>query len=188
MIETERLILRQWVDSDLAPFTEMCADKDVMRYFPHTLDEEQCQKMFARIHALIAKRGWGFWAVETKSENQFIGFVGLHTPNEALPFAPCVEIGWRLAKAHWRQGFATEAARASLKHAFEQLKLDEIVSFTATSNIPSQAVMQTIGMQNSQQNFFHPDIANGHPLQEHVLYKINKHAWQKITNKGFQYV
>jgi RimJ/RimL family protein N-acetyltransferase len=112
------------------------------------------------------------WAVEIKSEDPFIGFVGLHIPEPALPFGPCIEIGWRLAARYWGNGFATEAALAALGIAFEVLQLKEVVSFTSILNQRSQAVMQRIGMIHSGEFFEHPTIAVGDPLRTHALYRI----------------
>ena len=179
MLKTERLVLRQWTSDDLTPFSDLCGDVDVMEYFPKPLSEEESQKLGHRIQALIDERGWGFWAVEISEQNQFIGFVGLHTPSENLPFSPCVEIGWRIAKPYWNQGYVTEAAIASLGYAFETLGLDEVVSFTTVTNLRSQAVMKKIGMSNSGENFMHPDIPITHPLCEHVLYKISRQEWER---------
>lgn len=126
--ETERLILRQWLPSDRAPFAELNADPEVMRYFPATLSREESDALADRAQAMIERHGWGFWAVEQKEDGDFIGFVGLNIPAVDLPFNPCVEVGWRLAQASWGQGYATEAARACLQVGFQQLYLAEIVS------------------------------------------------------------
>ena len=89
----------------------------------------------------FAMRGWGLWAVEVIDGAPFVGFVGLNVPGFETVFTPCVEIGWRLAREHWGKGYASEAARAALQHGFEDVGLDEILSWTATTNLPSQAVM-----------------------------------------------
>lgn len=179
MLKTERLLLRQWTENDFLPFAEMCSDEDVMEYFPKPQTKEESYEMGRRILSLISERGWGFWAVEIPNQHKFIGFVGLHTPTNKMPFSPCVEIGWRLSKQHWGKGYATEAAKEALKFAFNTLNLNEVVSFTTQANNRSKAVMQKIGMQDSKQNFMHPDIEVAHPQCEHVLYKISKPEWQK---------
>ena len=171
MIKTERLILRQWEDEDFYPFSEMCRDKDVMAFFPKLLTVEESYSMGRKIQSLIAERGWGFWAVEIPGESKFAGFVGLHIPKDTMPFSPCVEVGWRLAKRYWGVGYATEAANASLHYAFTQLGLSEVVSFTTVNNTRSQEVMNRIGMSYAGR-FEHPDIEPEDPLCEHVLYKI----------------
>ena len=179
MITTKRLLLRQWQPSDFPLFAELCADPDVMQFFPSTLSEVESMAFAQRVHGLIAERGWGLWAVEVPGVSDFIGCVGLHVPKVYLPFSPCVEIGWRLAKTDWGKGYACEAAKAALDYAFTELQLDEVLSFTSVTNLPSQAVMKRIGMTNTHRNFMHPDIEAGHPLCEHVLYRLDRSEWAR---------
>lgn len=155
--ESERLRLRQWQESDLAPFAALNADPRVMEFFPEPLPRQASDEMAWRIHSLIEQRGWGFWAVEVKGGAPFIGFVGLHVPGAALPFSPCVEIGWRLAFSHWGHGYASEAAHCALQVAFLRLSLLEVVAFTAVGNRRSRRVMERIGMQYSG-GFEHPGV------------------------------
>lgn len=169
--ETPRLRLRQWRSQDFASFAAMNADPNVMEYFPAPLTQQESDAMAQRCQTLIAERGWGLWAVET-SNTPFIGFVGLHVPASELPCSPCVEIGWRLAHAHWGKGYATEAAQGALNVGFAQLNLQQIVSFTSIHNGRSQAVMQRIGMTRDTETFLHPNVTDGHWLQEHCLYRI----------------
>lgn len=176
--ETERLRLRQWIASDREPFARLSADPQVMEFFPNILDRAASDAMVERLEALILDRGWGLWAVELKADKQFIGYVGLHVPKSDLPCSPCVEIGWRLALPHWGKGYATEAARAVLKVGFERLNLPEIVSFTATINRKSRAVMERLGMNLDAETFEHPIVPAGHILREHVLYRLSREEWQ----------
>ena len=170
-LETERLKLRAWQESDLQPFAELNADKDVMLYFPSVLTREQSDNLADKFQHLILDHGWGFWAVELKATGQFIGFTGLNIQPEQFIFSPCVEIGWRFAKQYWHQGYATEAAKACLKFAFETLQLKEVVSFTAVHNTASEHVMQRLGMQ-AMFEFNHPALTQESPLSRHILYKI----------------
>jgi RimJ/RimL family protein N-acetyltransferase len=172
--ETERLRLRQWIESDREPFALLNADPRVMEFLPSILDRAASDAMIDRLQTKIADRGWGFWAVELKQDKQFIGFVGLEIPRADLPFSPCVEIGWRLAFEYWGKGYATEAAQAALKVVFEQLELSEIVSFTALSNHRSSAVMERLGMNREAETFEHPSLPIGHPLREHCLYRLSR--------------
>lgn len=180
-IDTPRLRMRQWRAADRAPFAALNADPRVMEHFPSTLDRAASDAIAERCETLIAERGWGFWAVERRDSGDFIGFVGLNVPTAALPFAPCVEIGWRLAHAAWGQGLASEAARAALTTGFETLGLAEIVSFTALSNRRSQAVMERLGMRRTSEDFDHPVLPEGHPLRRHCLYRLNADAWRAAT-------
>lgn len=171
MIETERLVLRQWRDEDRAPFAALNADPDVMEFFPATLDRAQSDAMVDRMSAGIEQRGWGLWAVDRDGE--LLGFTGLAVPGFETPFLPAVEIGWRFARSAWGHGYATEAARAAVAHAFDVLELDGLVSFTAQQNLRSRAVMERLGMTHvPADDFDHPALAEGHPLRRHVLYRL----------------
>jgi RimJ/RimL family protein N-acetyltransferase len=175
--DTPRLRLRQWQASDRTPFAALSADPEVMRFFAAPLDRSASDAMADQIEQVIAQRGWGFWAVELRAQATFIGCVGLWIPTASIPAAPCVEVGWRLARPYWSNGYASEAARAALKIGFEQLALPEIVSFTACINLRSQAVMERIGMQRTEEYFDHPNLPQGHALRPHVLYRLPRATW-----------
>lgn len=176
-LETQRLILRQWKDEDYPAFAALNADTSVMEFFPKVLSTPESDAMATRIRGQIQERGWGLWALELTENGQFIGFTGLHVPHALLPFSPCVEVGWRLAKEYWGQGYAPEAAGEALRYAFVNLELTEVVSFATLKNHRSQAVMRKIGMRNTNCNFNHPDIDSASPLSEHVLFKIGRSEW-----------
>lgn len=169
-ISTPRLILRQWQDADTIPFIQMCADDDVMRYFYKKLNAEEATAFMQRLKDDIETRGWGLFAVKLKSTGDFIGFIGLHVHPSEFDMADAPEIGWRLLPQYWHQGYATEGAKAVLKHAFRNLRLDKVISFTALQNIPSQRVMQKIGLDKVRE-FDHPLIPASHELCPHVLYE-----------------
>jgi RimJ/RimL family protein N-acetyltransferase len=176
--DTQRLRLRQWIEADREPFfARLNHDPRVMEFLPNLLERAASDAMVDRLHAIITERGWGLWAVESKADRQFIGFVGLHIPKVDLPFSPCVEIGWRLAFESWGKGYATEAAREVLKVGFDRLGLPEIVSFTATINRRSRAVMERLGMEPEAETFEHPSLPVGHPLREHDLYRLSREKW-----------
>jgi RimJ/RimL family protein N-acetyltransferase len=170
VLRTERLTLRPWTDADRVPFAAMGQDPEVMRYFPWLLDRAASDAFVDRCMQRFADQGWGLWVVDAGG---FRGFTGLNPAPPALPFAPAVEVGWRLARDAWGQGFATEAARAAVSYGFDALGLDEIVSFTATINTPSLAVMQRLGMtRDPAEDFDHPAVPVGHPVRRHVLYRL----------------
>ena len=179
-LNTLRLTLRQWIMSDWSVFARLNADPVVMKYFPAILTETESHAMADKIYALIEERGWGLWAVEKKDNNQFIGFVGLHETLHELPFSPCVEIGWRLAREYWGLGYATEAAKCALDYAFTQLDLREIVSFTSVLNQPSINVMQRLGMKNTGHYFSHPKLPADSRLQKHCLYRLLREEWLAV--------
>lgn len=175
MPETRRLLLRRWRDSDREPFAALNSDPRVMQYFPAVPSRAESGRLVDRIEAHFEKHGFGLFAAELLSERAFIGFVGLSIPDFEAPFTPCVEIGWRLAAAYWNQGLATEAAQSVLKHGFDSLHLDEIVSFTTVANAPSRRVMEKIGMTRAtEDDFDHPKLPEGHPLRRHVLYRVSR--------------
>jgi RimJ/RimL family protein N-acetyltransferase len=173
-IATPRLRLRQWRDSDLVPFAALNADPRVMEFFPATQSRAESDAFAERIRAGIAERGFGFWAVEAPGVSPFIGFVGLQVTPPHIPVSPGVEIGWRLAAEHWGKGYASEGARAALDAGFGRLGLHEIVSFTATGNHRSRAVMERIGMRFAGETFEHPSIPAGSPLRTHVVYRVSR--------------
>lgn len=176
--ETPRLRLRQWRTSDRLPFYQLNADPETMAFFPNPLSQSESNALALRCETLIDENGWGFWAVEIPEQAPFIGFVGLHRPSADLPFKPCVEIGWRLSKAFWGNGYATEAAQGALKIGFQQLQCNEIVSFTSLLNVRSQAVMERLQMIRDPKTFLHPSLPPYHPLQEHCLYRLSNQQWQ----------
>jgi RimJ/RimL family protein N-acetyltransferase len=185
ILETDRLLLRQWQPADREPFAKLNADPRVMEFFPNMLSREASGAFADRIQALIEHQGWDLWAVEIKNTHQFIGYVGLHIPTYELPFNPCVEVGWRLAYEFWGKGYAPEAALMALKFGFESLNLAEIVSFTALSNVRSQRVMEKIGMQRSPETFQHPNVPTESTLREHCLYRLSRSDWlQQIADKS----
>ena len=173
MIKSDRLLLRRWQPSDYEPFAALNADSEVMRYFPMMLSRAESDEMINRIEAHHEAHGFGFWAVELQPSGEFMGMIGLSIPNFRSHFTPTVEIGWRLAQEFWGHGYATEGAKACLDYGFERLQLSEIVSFTATVNHRSMAVMKRLGMTTDEaENFDHPNLPLGHVLQPHVLYRI----------------
>jgi RimJ/RimL family protein N-acetyltransferase len=173
MIETERLILRQWRGADREPFARITADPRVMEFFPAVLTREQSDALVGRCEAHYREHGFTFFAAELIETGEFVGFIGLaRTPFEAH-FTPCVEIGWRLAFERWNRGLATEGARAALRYGFEQLNLAEIVALTAPANVRSRRVMEKLCMKRDPaDDFDHPRVPEGHPLRRHVLYRI----------------
>lgn len=173
-LETNRLILREWIDSDIPVFIKMGKDPRVMEFFPDLWDEEKslgCVKFF-RQH--FAENNFGFFAVELKETGEFIGFVGIEKVDFESHFTPAIEIGWRLDSQHFGKGYATEAAKEVLRFAFDDLQLKEIVAFTALQNLPSQNVMKKIGMiRDLAGDFLHPKLHKDHKFARHVLFRIS---------------
>ena len=179
MLETERLILRRFREGDRDAFAAMNADPAVMEHFPATLSREQSDALIDRTEDMWRRDGFSFAAMERRSDGSFLGMAGIARVDFDAPFCPNVEIGWRLPISYWGRGYASEAARAWLRHGFDELGLDEIVSFTATKNLRSQAVMQRIGMHHDpERDFEHPELPSGHRLRRHVLYALRRDAWR----------
>ncbi len=173
-ILTERLRLRRWVAADREPFAALNADPLVMAHFLAPLSRADSDGLADRIEAKCQAQGFGFWAVEVPGVTSFAGFIGISVPSFETHFTPCVEIGWRLAREHWDQGYATEGAVAALRYGFGTLRLAEIVAFTAPGNSRSRRVMEKLGMHHDPTgDFDHPLIPAGHPLRRHVLYRIH---------------
>lgn len=179
--ETERLRLRNWMDSDREPFAALNADPRVMTYFRSVYTREESDNMIDMCAEAIEKTGFSFWAAERKDSGEFIGFVGINRFNRDLPFCPCVEIGWRLAHAYWGYGFASEAAKECLRAGFMDFDIDEIVAFATLGNTRSRAVMSRIGMKDTGTVFDHPNVPVETGLQPHCLYRLAKEAWEDLA-------
>ena len=174
-LRTERLLLRTWRDADREPYAALNADPVVMEHFPAPLSRGESDAHVDRILAAFDEHGWGLWAVERADTGRLVGFTGLAVPRHPLPFLPCVEVGWRLARSAWGHGFATEAAREALRVGFDEVGLDEVMSFTAVGNTRSRAVMERLGMvHDPADDFDHPALPVGHPLRRHVLYRLRR--------------
>jgi ribosomal-protein-alanine N-acetyltransferase len=182
-LRTRRVLLRTWRDEDRVSFAALNADHEVMEHFPAVLSPAESDAFVDRVKRTMAERGWGLWAAEIIDTEAFVGFVGLNPATFEAPFTPAVEIGWRLARDYWGQGLATEAALAVLKFSFELLNLDEVVSFTSTTNLRSQRVMEKLGMShNPDDDFDHPAVPRTSPLRRHVLYRFTHSDWTRMRS------
>lgn len=144
-----------------------------MEFMPVVLDRPESDLLVDHIEKHFQRHGFGLYAAELRADHSLIGYIGLAVPSFQARFAPCVEIGWRLSAAHWGQGLATEGAREVIRHAFEDLHLSGLVSFTVPANARSRRVMEKLGMtHNPAEDFDHPNLSAGHPLLHHVLYRL----------------
>ena len=179
MIETARLILRAPTDGDRSAIAEIHGDPRVGDWLGGIQDRAASDATVDRILACIATHGFGLWAAERKADGGLVGLIGLApiAPDSPLPLAPGVEIGWRLSPDAWGQGYAVEGAAAALAWGLARLDLPEIVSFTARSNLKSQAVMRRIGLRpDPARDFDHPRLAADHPLRPHVVFCTARQA------------
>ncbi|MDQ0994272.1 RimJ/RimL family protein N-acetyltransferase [Streptomyces sp. V3I7] len=153
----------------------MNADPEVREHLGDVLTREQSDASVARFQAEFDRRGYGWWAVELQATGEFVGFAGLDQVDDGTPFTG-VEIGWRLTRSAWGQGYATEAARTVLAHGFDRLGLPEILAVTTAANLRSQAVMRRIGMtRDPAGDFDDPAVPEG-PLHPNVLFRITRGA------------
>lgn len=170
--ETERLKFRDWQESDLPHFQTMNSDFDVRRYFPDVMSSARSEIAFYIMQSEIIQHELGLFAVSLKQTDEFIGFIGVQhlipTKHFNLPFMPCYEIGWRLRKKFWNQGFATEGARGVLHYA-QQKGIKDVYSYTSLMNRPSRRIMEKLNMTYVR-SFQHPLIKDNHPLCEQVLF------------------
>ncbi|MER6302775.1 GNAT family N-acetyltransferase [Kitasatospora sp. NPDC001539] len=174
-LRTERLLLRRWRESDLAPWAALNADPEVREHLGGVLTRERSDASVARFEAAIERRGYGWLAVEVRESGEFIGFAGLDDVEEQAPVSG-VEIGWRLARAAWGHGYATEAARAVLAYGFGPLALPEVLAVTTAANLRSQAVMRRLGMtRDPAEDFDDPGAPEG-PLRRNVVFRLRREA------------
>ena len=183
-IESARLYLRQWKEEDKEVFFELNSDPKVMKYFLKPLSKDESDVFVEKTKSQIDRKGWGFFAVETKAASEFIGFIGLADTSFESAFTPCMEIGWRLHRNFWKKGYATEVAKSVLDFAFKNFGRKDIVSFTLKLNFSSIAVMRRIGMVEDPNGCFeHPKIPEGHPLKPHVLYRLSRDQFFRNKRK-----
>lgn len=175
ILETPRLIIRNWEDRDRDLFHRINSDDEVMRFFPFRRDRTQSDEVFDRLRKMITETGLGFYALAEKESGQCLGFAGL-ARTDLEPYFPdgTVEIGWRLATPFWGKGYVTEAGKALIEYAFGTLGLTEVVSFAVHDNDRSTAVMQRIGMSRDPgSDFDHPGVpGETQHLKRHVVYRI----------------
>ncbi|HYL26193.1 MAG TPA: GNAT family N-acetyltransferase [Candidatus Nitrosotalea sp.] len=174
-IETPRLRLRDWRDSDVEAWAAMNADPRVTEFLGRTYTRELSESTARKIREQLGRHGFGWWAVEVRDGTPFVGVIALQAVPFDAPFTPANEVGWRFAAEHWGRGYATEGARAALEFAFNELQWPEVVAFTAASNVRSQRVMERLGMtRDPRDDFDHPKLDAADPLRRHVLYRIKR--------------
>lgn len=176
LFQSERLGFRSWSDNDVEPMTAINQDQEVMRFFPGLVDAEGTRAFINRMQAHESAQGYCYFAVDELYSGVFIGFIGLMQQSYPAPFTPCVDIGWRLGRQHWMQGFATEGAKACLQQAFQQFGLTEVYSIAPAVNHASIRVMIKAGME-PHGTFEHPLLLNAPTLKNCVVYKANIGQW-----------
>jgi RimJ/RimL family protein N-acetyltransferase len=178
VVQTERLTLRGWKEEDREPFARLNADPRVMEFMTSTLSREESDRFVDRIVVQSKEHGFTLYAAELRRSGRFIGFIGIHAPKFDAAFTPCVELGWRLATDVWGQGLATEGGLAVVRHSFEVLGLEELVSYTAAINVRAQHLIEKMGMRcDRAEDFDHPRVPVSHLLRRHVLYRLKRRDW-----------
>jgi RimJ/RimL family protein N-acetyltransferase len=172
-LRTRRLLLRRWCPEDLEPCAAMNADPQVMEHFPAPLSRAETAAFIKSMEYCFDENGYGLWAVAMQGEGSFVGCVGLLPVESELPFAPAVEVGWRIGRPYWGKGLAGEAASAAIDFAFTELRVAEVVAYTAEHNRRSRRLMERLGMRRDPSgDFDHPRLPAGHALAPHVLYRL----------------
>lgn len=178
LFTSSRLGFREWKNSDLDAMAEICADKDVMEFFPSTLSKDQTLEFINTRQLKFAKNGFCYYAVEILETNELIGFIGLSRQEYDAGFEnPFVDIGWRLKKSSWFKGYATEGAKKCLEYGFRTLELKIIYAIAPSLNIKSTHIMDKIGMKKYSK-FMHPSIDDDSNLKECIAYKITSEEWK----------
>ena len=177
-LETQRLILRGWLDTDIDPFHEICSDPVVMATLGALMAREQVAATVARMQRLQCALGHCFWVMERKEDQQLIGWCGLIRGDVDTPIANRLEAGWRMTPSAWGKGYVTEAAIASVQWAFDNRDDDAVWAITTTNNKASRAVMERLGMEYiPEHDFDHPNVPADSPLLSHVTYRIERERW-----------
>jgi RimJ/RimL family protein N-acetyltransferase len=177
VIETERLILRGWRDSDREPFAAMGRDPRVMEHLGPLATRAETDVAVDRQNALLARDGHCFWAIERRADGAFIGFCGIKPGPEGTPIADRPEIGWRLAHAYWGHGYAREAAAASLAWGWANLPDECVWAITTPTNTRSWGLMERLGMaRRNDMDFDHPAVPDDSPLKPHITYEARRPA------------
>jgi RimJ/RimL family protein N-acetyltransferase len=182
MIETERLLLRDWREEDIAPFVRHTNTPAVMRWLGGPLpDAEARARVIERPMRWQEERGFTFWVVERKSDRELLGFCGIKLADaEVSPFPGVHEIGWRLREDAWGQGYAKEAAQASLVYAFERLAAPRVVALTVIQNEPSWRLMERLGMRR-RPDLDHDDPAWPPEVSATIVYEMERDTWLNRT-------
>jgi RimJ/RimL family protein N-acetyltransferase len=177
-IETKRLILREWRESDVEALLAICRDPQVMEFLGPLETEEGIRAAIARQQAHQANLGHCYWAIERKVGSEMIGFCGIQPEPAGMPIAGLPDIGWRLGRAYWGHGYAREAAQASLDWGFTNLPDDAIWSITVPANTRSWGLMERLGMtRHPDLEFDHPNVPDDSPLKRHITYSIRRDQW-----------
>lgn len=171
--KSERLGFRNWVKEDLPTLAKLNADLEVMEHFPKPLTKKETATFIVRLQDHYKKHGYNYFATEVLKTGELIGFIGLAYQDYKTDFTPATDIGWRLKKSAWGNGYATEGAKRCLNFAFQELNLDQIISVCTKKNTKSENVMKKIGMKKVGE-FKHPKLKEYPNYEICTCYEIKK--------------
>ncbi len=176
IFKSERLGFRNWTKKDLTELAKMNADLDVMEHFPKTLTEKETSDLIDKFHNHYKKNGYTYFATDILKTGEFIGFIGLAFQEYKTDYTPATDIGWRLKKSSWGNGYATEGAKKCIEFGFEKLNLNKIIATCTEKNNKSENVMKKIGMEKIGE-FVHPELKEYPEYEKCICYEINKNVW-----------
>ncbi len=181
MIETERLVLRNWSEADIEPFLRHTNTAAVMKWLGGVKPDNEARDIIrSRMMRWQDERGFTFWIVERKEDRELLGFCGLKLADaENSAFVGEVEVGWRLREDAWGHGFAREAATASLDFAFDQLKAAQVVAITFPGNQASWGLMERLGMKRRTDLDY--DDSRFPELNPTIVYSITGEEWRRCA-------
>jgi RimJ/RimL family protein N-acetyltransferase len=174
MIETARLTLSAWTEAERAPYRAMCADPEVMHDYPAPFTTEVADERFERHMAAFTRDGFGKWALRRNEDGEYLGYCGVNPIWQTLAPGPGLEIGWRMVRSAWGRGYASEAARAALANVFARTSANEVLSYTASTNLRSQAVMRRLGLRRDASRDFHYETG-----EQAVVFVAPREAWAR---------
>ncbi len=169
IFQSQRLGFRNWLPTDLEPLSAINSDPEVMEFFPSLPTARETQTFIENMNSQYNQYGYCYFAVELLATGDFIGFIGLCNQTYEAFFTPCVDIGWRLGREYWYQGYASEGALCCLNFAFTYLRLAKVFAVAPAINHRSVAVMEKIGMQFLE-SFAHPKLLDTPRLRDCVVY------------------
>lgn len=175
IFKSERLGFRNWNETDLIELAKINADKDIMKHFPKTQSKNETSEFIKRHSIQYKENGYNYFATEILETGEFIGFIGLAFQNYKTAFTPATDIGWRLKKSAWGNGYATEGAKKCLEFGFNKLNLKKIISTCTVKNSKSESVMKKIGMEKIGE-FNHPKLKEYPEHEKCICYEINKNV------------
>lgn len=179
LFTSERLGFRNWSKNDLEEFAKLNADPEVMEHFPKPLSRVETEEYIDRLILRFKVQGYCYFATEVIETGEFIGMIGITDQEFKSEFTPATDIGWRLKKTAWGNGYATEGAERCLEYAFDTLKKDKIISTCTSNNKSSENVMKKIGMVKVGE-FNHPYLKDYPKLEKCLCYEITKSRWDQI--------